>query len=56
MVESHIAEQEGPATRVYNDVLRDFGEKKEKEDWQRTLAQGQSWKSEKKKERIFERV
>ena len=27
---SHIAEAEGPKTRIYNYVLGDFGEKKEK--------------------------
>ena len=36
---SHIAQPEGPTTRIYNYVLGGFGEKKkgkekEKEDWQ----------------------
>ena len=46
-VASHIAELEGPTTRIYNYVLGDFGEKKEKndwKDWQQMLAQGQSSK------------
>ena len=41
--ESHIAQLEGSTTRIYNYVLGDFGEKKEKkeaaEDWQQMLAQ-----------------
>ena len=27
---SHIAQPEGPTTRIYNYILRDFGEKKQK--------------------------
>ena len=41
-VASHIAQPEGPATRIYNCVLGDFGEKRKKrkkEDWQHKLAQ-----------------
>ena len=37
---SHIAEPEGPTTRIYNYALRGFGaKKKRKEDWQQMLAQ-----------------
>ena len=39
---SHMAQPEGRTTRIYNYLLRGFGEKKNKkknEDWQQTLAQ-----------------
>ena len=38
---SHIAQPEGPTTRVYNCVLGGFGERKikKKKDWQQMLAQ-----------------
>ena len=37
---SHIAQPGEPTTRIYNYVLGSFGEKKkEKKDWQQTLAQ-----------------
>ena len=45
MAASHVTEPEGPTTRLYNYVLGGFEEKKKKkEDWQQTLAQGQSLK------------
>ena len=40
---------EGPTTRIYNYVLRGFGEKKEKEDWQQVLAQAPIFKKKKRK-------
>ena len=46
-VASHIAEPEGPATRIYNYVLGGFGEKKKKEDWQQMLAQVPIFKEKK---------
>ena len=35
-----MAQPEGPTTKIYNYLLRGFGEKKkkEKEDWQQMLA------------------
>ena len=50
---SHIAEPEGPTTRIYNYVLGGFGErkKKKKEDWQRVLAQVPVFKKKKEKSR-----
>ena len=35
-VASHIPQLQGPTTRIYNYILGDFGEKKEKKkkDWQ----------------------
>ena len=46
-VASHIAELEGPTTRIYNYVQGGFGEKKK--DWQQMIAQGQTLKKKKKK-------
>ena len=48
---SHIAEQEGPTTRIYNYVLGGFGEKKKKKkkDWQQMLAQVPILKKKKKR-------
>ena len=45
---SHIAELEGPTTRIYDYVLGGSGEekkKKKKKDGQQMLAQGQSLKN-----------
>ena len=39
---SHIAQAEGPTTRIYNHVLRLWGGTKKVEYWKQTLAQGQS--------------
>ena len=51
---SHIAQPEGPTTRIYNHVLGGFGEKKKKKkDWQEMLAQGPIFK---KKERVVTKV
>ena len=37
---SHVAQLEGPTTRIYNYVLRGFVEnKKKRKDWQQMLAQ-----------------
>ena len=36
---SHMPQLEGHVTRIYNDVLGSFGEKKKKKDWQDLLAQ-----------------
>ena len=48
---SHIAELEGPTTRIYNYVLGGFGEKKgeKEEDWQWILAQEPIFNNKKKK-------
>ena len=50
---SHIAQPEGPTTRIYNCVLGGLGEKKkkkkEKKDWQQMVAQVPIFKKEKKK-------
>ena len=53
---SHIAQPEGPTTRIYNYVLGGFGEKKEKEeeeDWQQMFAQVPIFKK-KRKRRVLE--
>ena len=49
---SHIAELEGPTTRIYNYALGGFGER-EKKDWQQMLARGQSLKQEQNKPRVL---
>ena len=48
---SHIAELEGPTTRIYNYVLGGFGKKKKKKEERlaQMLAQDQSFQKEKKK-------
>ena len=49
---SHVAEPEGPTSRMHNYVLGDFGEKKRKEkekDWQQMLAQVPILKKKKRK-------
>ena len=49
-VVSHMAQPEGPATRIYSYVLGGFGEKKEeKKDWQQMLAQLPIFKKKKNK-------
>ena len=45
VVASHIAELEWFTTRIYNYVLRLWGEKKKEEDWQKMLAQGPIFKT-----------
>ena len=49
---SHIAQAEGPATKICNYLLGGFGEKKKKkkqEDWQQLLAQVPIFKKQQQK-------
>ena len=45
-----MEELEGPTTRIYDNVLGLWGEKKG-EDWQQMLAQGESFPAKKKKKK-----
>ena len=47
---SHVAQPEGPTTRINNCILRDLGEKNKKkknEDWEQMLAQVPIFKKKK---------